>query len=64
MQRPIVYNIQKLTNWRWSWRSMVTVATLAPLFSIVALGVFGRDSGPNGLVYFLLVGRFIDWRHQ
>lgn len=43
----------ELTNWRWSWRSMVTVATLAPLFSILALGVFGRDSGPEALAYIL-----------
>lgn len=43
----------ELTNWRWSWRSMVTVATLAPLFSMLALGVFGRDSGPDALNYIL-----------
>lgn len=43
----------ELTNWRWSWRSMVTVATIAPLFSILALGVFARNSGSEGLSYVL-----------
>ena len=43
----------ELTNWRWSWRSMITVATLAPLFSILALGVFARDSGPEAMRYVL-----------
>ena len=27
----------ELTNWRWSWRSMVLTATLAPVASILAL---------------------------
>ncbi len=43
----------ELTNWRWSWRGMLTVATLAPLMSILALGVFARDAGPNALIYVL-----------
>jgi len=43
----------ELTNWRWSWRSMVTIATVAPLFSIVALGIFAREAGPEALRYVL-----------
>jgi ABC-2 type transport system permease protein len=43
----------ELTNWRWSWRSMLIIATLAPLLSILALGVFARDAGPDALRYVL-----------
>ena len=43
----------ELTNWRWSWRSLVIAGTLAPLLSILALGVFARDSGPQTLGYVL-----------
>ncbi len=43
----------ELTNWRWSWRHMIVVSTLAPLLSIVALGIFARDSGPVALSYIL-----------
>lgn len=43
----------ELTNWRWSWRGLVITATLAPLASIMALGIFARDSGPQALAYVL-----------
>jgi ABC-2 type transport system permease protein len=43
----------ELTNWRWSWRSMLITGTLAPVFSILALGVFARDSGRETLAYVL-----------
>ena len=43
----------ELTNWRWSWRSMVLLGTIAPLGSMVALSVFARDAGPEALAYIL-----------
>lgn len=43
----------ELTNWRWSWRSMVITGTIAPLLSTIALGVFARDSGREALTYVL-----------
>ncbi len=43
----------ELTNWRWSWRSLVITGTLAPLGSTIALGLFARDSGPQALAYVL-----------
>jgi ABC-2 type transport system permease protein len=43
----------ELTNWRWSWRSMLLTGTLAPLFSILAMGIFARDSGQQALTYVL-----------
>jgi ABC-2 type transport system permease protein len=43
----------ELTNWRWCWRSMLLTGTLAPVFSILALGVFARDSGVEALSYVL-----------
>ena len=42
-----------LTNWRWSWRSMLVTGALAPMLSILALSVFARDSGPRALAYVL-----------
>ena len=43
----------ELTNWRWSWRSMVLTGIVAPVLSISALGIFARDSGPKALAYVL-----------
>jgi ABC-2 type transport system permease protein len=43
----------EMTNWRWSWRSMLVTGTLAPLLSILGLGIFARDSGPQALAYVL-----------
>jgi ABC-2 type transport system permease protein len=43
----------QLSNWRWSWRSMVIVGTLAPLVSTAALGLFARSSGERTLGYIL-----------
>ncbi len=43
----------ELTNWRWSWRSLLITATLSPLVSVLGLGVFARDSGPDALLYVL-----------
>lgn len=43
----------ELTNWRWSWRSMLITASLAPLLGILGLGVFARDSGAQALAYVL-----------
>jgi len=41
----------EMTNWRWSWRSMVITGTLAPLASMLALSVFARDAGPATIAY-------------
>lgn len=41
----------ELTNWRWSWRSSVLQGTITPLFSLLALGFFARDSGREALLY-------------
>lgn len=43
----------QLTNWRWSWRSTITISMIAPLFLIMALGVFLGDTTPEALGYVL-----------
>lgn len=43
----------ELTNWRWSWQPMVILGAATPLLSILALGVFARDSGREALAYIL-----------
>jgi len=43
----------ELTNWRWSWRSLVITGAITPLLSVVALGFFARDSGRDTLAYVL-----------
>jgi ABC-2 type transport system permease protein len=43
----------EMTNWRWTWRSMIIVATLAPLLSTLGLGVFAKDAGSEALLYVL-----------
>lgn len=43
----------QLSNWRWSWRSMLVTGMITPLISIAALGVFARASGAYTLGYIL-----------
>ncbi|MCA9925848.1 MAG: ABC transporter permease, partial [Anaerolineales bacterium] len=43
----------EITNWRWSWRSMVLLSIIAPLLSMLGLSVFARDAGLNALSYVL-----------
>lgn len=45
--------LMELTNWRWSWRSAILTGMVAPILSIVALGIFARDSGKETLAYIL-----------
>jgi ABC-2 type transport system permease protein len=45
--------LMEFTNWRWSWRSMIILGMIAPLASILALGVFARDSGQEALTFVL-----------
>ncbi|GHO81205.1 hypothetical protein KSD_89760 [Ktedonobacter sp. SOSP1-85] len=48
----------ELTNWRWSWRSLITLGMISPLLSTTALGTFARDSGSLSLSY-VLVGNIV-----
>jgi ABC-2 type transport system permease protein len=41
----------ELTNWRWSWRGSLLQGTVTPIFSLLALGLFARDSGREMLMY-------------
>ncbi len=41
----------QLSNFRWSWRRMVLSGIAVPVFGLVALGIFARDSGPEAIVY-------------
>ncbi|MBN2146091.1 MAG: ABC transporter permease [Anaerolineales bacterium] len=43
----------QLSNYRWSWRSMLITGMIAPLVSIAALGLFARQSGAQVLGYIL-----------
>ena len=43
----------QLSNWRWTWRSMVVVSMVTPLLGIAALGIFARDAGVEALGYVL-----------
>ncbi len=46
--------LMQLSNWRWTWRSMVIIGTVAPILSIMALGTFAKGSGPQSLQYILI----------
>ena len=41
----------ELSNWRWSWTTMLLRGTITPLLSLVALGVFARDLGREAVLY-------------
>lgn len=44
----------QLSNWRWSWHNTIIVSIVAPLISMLGLGVFARGSGPQTLTYILI----------
>ncbi len=37
--------LMELSNWRWSWRTLVLTSTITPLLGIIGLGVFSRGGG-------------------
>ncbi|QBD78344.1 ABC transporter permease [Ktedonosporobacter rubrisoli] len=43
----------ELTNWRWSWRSILITSTITPLISVLGLGTFARSAGPSATAYVL-----------
>ncbi|MBN2005364.1 MAG: ABC transporter permease [Anaerolineae bacterium] len=45
--------LMELTNWRWSWRSALLMGVVTPLFSLLGLGIFARDSGVEALAYVM-----------
>ncbi|MGB1254047.1 MAG: ABC transporter permease [Candidatus Promineifilaceae bacterium] len=45
--------LMEITNWRWSWRGLVLLGMVTPLLSMLALGIFARDSGSEALNYVL-----------
>ena len=45
--------LMELTNWRWSWRTLVLTSTITPLLSIVGLSVFSRGGNQETLAAIL-----------
>lgn len=45
--------LMELSNWRWSWRGVVTTGMIAPMFSMIAIGLFARDGGAAATAYVL-----------
>lgn len=43
----------QLSNWRWTWRGMLVIGTLAPLLSILALGTLSGPDDPQTAAYIL-----------
>ena len=39
----------ELSNWRWSWRSIVVVGACVPFFGMIGLSIYARDLGPEVL---------------
>ncbi len=48
----------ELSNWRWSWRSLLITATLVPVLSILAFGAFAQGSG-RGTFAYILTGNIV-----
>jgi ABC-2 type transport system permease protein len=51
--------LMELTNWRWSWRTLVITSTLTPLLGIIGLGVFARGSGGQDALAAILTGNVV-----
>lgn len=45
--------LMELTNWRWSWRTLVITGTITPMLGIVALGVFAHNASRETQAYIL-----------
>lgn len=43
----------ELTNWRWSWPFLLVTGMVAPVISIIALGVFAQNANKETLAYIL-----------
>lgn len=43
----------EISNWRWAWRSMIVLSTIAPLVGMLALSTFARDAGSQAMSYIL-----------
>ena len=41
----------EMTNWRWSWRSMILFTIITPLLTMIGLSVFAKDAGVTALSY-------------
>lgn len=46
--------LMELTNWRWSWRSMVVLGMAMPILSMLALGTFASGSSVETKSYILI----------
>ena len=56
-QLRVLFQIE-LTNWRWAWQGLLITGMVTPILSMVAFGVFARDSGSRTLEY-ILVGNIV-----
>ncbi|GAA6617074.1 hypothetical protein NUACC26_028830 [Scytonema sp. NUACC26] len=45
--------LMELTNWRWSWQTIILTSTVTPILGIIALGSFARGTGQEAQVYIL-----------
>ena len=56
-QRPVVQIwdlfLIELTNWRWSWRSMLLSGTVTPLFSMGVMAFFTQNRNTESMIYIL-----------
>jgi ABC-2 type transport system permease protein len=48
----------QLSNWRWGWGNMVIAGTILPIFSMISLGFFAQERGPEAITY-IYVGSLI-----
>lgn len=43
----------QLSNFRWAWRNTLLTGIIAPLLSLMGLGLFARDAGAEAVAYVL-----------
>lgn len=46
--------LMELTNWRWSWQTMISLGIATPMLSIIALGTFASNASSTTLTYILI----------
>lgn len=49
--------LMQLTNWRWSWRSMIIVGMIGPVLSMLSFGIVAQ--GSPGAIEYILTGNVV-----
>ena len=56
MSDCLTYFKIQISNWRWSWTSMILTGIIVPVLVALGLGVYAAESGSESLQYAIVAG--------